>query len=511
MSTDVDAGIVKIRAGVLLSPPSIAMPLQTEKDLSVNARALYLKGRSAIELRNYGYAISLLQAVLKEAPGFLDARKQLRAVEITATKGKKSFLSGLSTSSLKGGSMMKKDPLQAMELAEKTLESDPTNAQANHLLKDASKAAGYPEVAAFALETIIQANPNDTKVMHELGELHLSMGNADKAVETYSKIAEINPADLIAVKRSKDAAATASMKSGGWDAVADSGGKKDYRDLIRNKDEATSLEQKNRVFKDVDMIDTQLGELYAEWEGSQTVDLSRRIARLYEDRYELEVNPETLDSAIWYYDFTNNLGAGSDPAVARKLSDLQMKRLDAQIKGQEDYISQTEEWLKSGGSEHEDADTYTQAVEDSKKALAELQQQKAELLISEAKKRVDRNPTDLQLRFELGERLLAAGQFNEAIPELQRARQNPNSRLKSMSMLGRCFVLKGMYDMAATSFKSAASEMLAMDNVKKDTLYDLGLVYEKMGKKEDYLQCMKEIMESDYGYKDVAQRVESSY
>ena len=42
-------------------------------------------------------------------------------------------------------------------------------------------------------------------------------------------------------------------------------------------------------------------------------------------------------------------------------------------------------------------------------------------------------------------------------------------------------------------------------------LYELGLVYEKMGKKEDYIQCMKEIMETDYGYKDVATRVESSY
>ena len=107
--------------------------------------------------------------------------------------------------------------------------------------------------------------------------------------------------------------------------------------------------------------------------------------------------------------------------------------------------------------------------------------------------------------------LLNLGEFNEAIPELQRARQNPNSRLKAMSLLGRCFVQKGMLDMAATQFKSAASEMIAMDVVKKDTLYDLGLVYETMGKKEEYLQCMKDIMETDYGYKDVAKRVEASY
>ena len=32
------------------------MAIQTEKDLSDNARALWLKARSAIELRNYGYA-----------------------------------------------------------------------------------------------------------------------------------------------------------------------------------------------------------------------------------------------------------------------------------------------------------------------------------------------------------------------------------------------------------------------------------------------------------------------
>jgi tetratricopeptide (TPR) repeat protein len=111
----------------------------------------------------------------------------------------------------------------------------------------------------------------------------------------------------------------------------------------------------------------------------------------------------------------------------------------------------------------------------------------------------------------LGERLLEAGMFNEAIPELQRARQNPNARLRAMSMLGRCFVLKGMLDMATNQFEAAAAEMTAMDVFKKDTLYDLALVYEKMGRKEDYLRCLKAIMEVDYGYKDVAQRVESSY
>ena len=467
------------------------MALQTEKDLTEKTRALWLKGLSAVEIRNYGYATSLIQAVLKEAPGFLDARKVLRKAEVAATKGKRGFLSGLSTASLKGSGMVKKDPLAAMEAAEKSLESDPYNSQANNLLKDAAKAAGFPEIAAFALETIIEGSPKDTKVMHELGELYTEMNEGEKAVKIYTRISELNPSDLTAIKKSKDASARASMKSGGWETA------KDYRDLIKNKDEAVSLEQKNRVVKSEEMIDQQIAEVYAEWEAKQdAVDLSRRLAKLWEDRFEVKQDSESLQGAVYYYAHTNTLVSGTDPGVARKLSDLQFKQLDLSIKENEDWLA-----------EYGDSDQ----AEDVRRQVAELKRQKDELLISEAKKRVERNPTDLQLRYELGERLVAAGQYTEAIPELQRARQNPNARLRAMNMLGQCYTEKGMLDLAVKSYKDASSEMLAMDSLKKEIVYKLGLVYERMGKKEETLNCMKEIYDVDYGYMDVAKRVESSY
>jgi len=47
--------------------------------------------------------------------------------------------------------------------------------------------------------------------------------------------------------------------------------------------------------------------------------------------------------------------------------------------------------------------------------------------------------------------------------------------------------------------------------VKKETLYSLGEVYEGMGDKEKAIDCFKQIYEVDYGYRDVATRVESSY
>jgi predicted Zn-dependent protease len=124
---------------------------------------------------------------------------------------------------------------------------------------------------------------------------------------------------------------------------------------------------------------------------------------------------------------------------------------------------------------------------------------------------VERNPTDSLLHFELGEQLLAAGQPTEAIPELQQARKNPSVRLRAMNLLGDCYAGKNMLDFAVRTFSDARKEMVVMDDLKKDITYKLALLHEKMGDQKSYLECMKEIYDSDYAYRDVAKRVESSY
>jgi len=314
-------------------------------------------------------------------------------------------------------------------------------------------------------------------------------------VELYGKIVGINPADLTAVKRSKDAAATASMKSGGWTEA------KSFRDLIKNKEEAVSLEQKSRVVKSLDMVEEQLAELTAQLETEpENVDLTRRVAMLWDNRFEHKQDVESLDGTVYYYTQLDTLVGSADPGVTRKLTSLNLQRLDLHIKG-------IDEWFTQGGDQHvtvEEADAY-------RHELNNLKMQKAEQLVGDAKRRVERNPTDLQLRFELGEQLVKAGLYTEAIQELQRAKQNPNARLKAMNLLGQCYTEKNMLDLAVKQFQECASEIVAMDVTKKEVLYSLGLVFEKMGKKDDALKCMKDIYEVDYGYRDVAARVEQSY
>ena len=464
------------------------MAVKTEKELSEDQRAHWLKAVAAIELRNFGYAISLLQGILKQEPQFLTGRQLLRRTEVTRLKAAKKKFFNVSTASvavMKAQREMKKDAKRAVELIEKILEDEPYNKQANLALKDAAVAAGWLETGVFALQTLLEENARDTKLLHELARLYHELGESEREVEIYNRISAIDPADAAAMRLGKDASARDSMKSGGWAAAAS------YRDLIKDKEAAVSLEQQSRMQLTEESLGRQIAEVYALHEVEpQNIDIARRLGALSEQK-------DDLDAAIAWYRYASDLTHGSDPGLIRKISELRVKVTEREIAALEESIANNA------------GDTMVLAEKNS--ALAAAKKRRAEMLIEEARKRVERNPTDLQFRFELGEHLMNAGHFREGLPELQRARQNPNARLKAMNALGRCYRELGMFDLAAKQLEEAALEIATMDATKKEIVYNLGLVYEKMGNREKSLGCMKQIYEADYGYKDVATRVESSY
>jgi tetratricopeptide (TPR) repeat protein len=464
------------------------MAVKTEKDLSERQRSHWLKAVAAIELRNFSYAISLLQGILKEEPQFLTGRQLLRRTETTKQKAAKKRFFNISTAPIavmKAQREMKKDPKRAVEMIEKVLEEEPYNRQANLILKEAAVAAGWPEIGIFALRTLLEENPRDVKVLHALGRLYHQMGENDQEVEVYNRISEIDPLNAEAVRLGKDASARASMTTGGWTQA------ESYRDLIKDKEAAVSLEQQSRMHLSGESLDRQIAETYARHQAEpQNVDLARRLATLHEQNDDIE-------SAIAWHQYAADLTSGSDAGLVRKVSDLKIKRAEREI-------AKHEEFLATHGAHDE---VYREKAEE----LAVARKKRAEMLIGEACKRLERNPTDLQLRFELGEHLMNAGQYREALPELQRARQNPNARLKAMNLLGLCYRELGMLDLAMKQLEDAAKEILSMDAMKKEIVYNLGLIYEQMGERENSLNCMKKIYEADYGYKDVAERVESSY
>lgn len=415
--------------------------------------------------------------MLRDTPGFLGGRKVLRACEAKQSPGKSkhtSLLSGIKMTTVK------KTPESILLSIEDELEKDPFSVNANTQLFKVAMGLGMNDTATFALETICQGYPENKKYLHMLASHLVQEENFSAAADTYRKILDLDRADSIAIKGEKDCSARATMRSQNWENA------QGFRDVIKNSNETSNLESGDKVGMTRAELEQRLGMLAQRYAADQTnLAVVRDIAATYE-------HLEDWSNAYAYYNYAFSLSA-NDISLNAKASEMRDCMLNAEL-----------QTLKAAAAaDPSNADLQAQVVAKRK--------ERAQSYVAECRTRLEANPTDPQLHFNLGQALFQAEEYSEAIPELQRARNNPFLRTKSMLMLGKCYAAKGMNDMAIRQLQEANGELINMDTVKKEVLYLMGTLYEKMGKTEESLEQFKIIYEVDYGYADVAQRVESAY
>ncbi|MBB5032883.1 tetratricopeptide repeat protein [Prosthecobacter vanneervenii] len=451
----------------------------TEAELDPKYQTLWKKALISAERKNWEYVVDQVLPIVTANVGFLDGRKLLRTAEGESVGNGKKFSFGLG--GLKPSS--KKEPVEAIaDLEENTFRKDPFSLTANEQLFDLAMKIQYPDLASFALETIRMGHPENTKNMHKLAKHYLAINQPEKAADTYNAILKVNPRDIEAKQGEKDAAAMSSMNRGGWNSG-------NFNDAKKDATEAAELEMLSRQGMTQDQMEQFLAKTIEQYNADQTnILIVKRMSDLYERLGHLE-------TALTFYDYALSLNPG-DVALQRKVEDLRNKVQDLQIAEFEREI---------------EANPDAPDIDDKRAQVAEIRRQRGMAVINEAKARVDRNPTDKNLRYELGQAYFEAGMYTEALPELQQAKSNPKMRIKAILLLGRCFERKNMNDLARTSFMEASKELLVMDATKKEVLYELANVSEKMGDRAGSLEALKEIYNADYGYRDVAKRVESSY
>src|SRR5262249_23743732 len=79
----------------------------------------------------------------------------------------------------------------------------------------------------------------------------------------------------------------------------------------------------------------------------------------------------------------------------------------------------------------------------------------AGLKAAEDRRRVQRNPTDLGLRYHLGAALLQLEQVDDAIAELQQAIKDPRAKVEALLLLGQAFRKKRLDDLAQNQLQKA--------------------------------------------------------
>jgi len=348
------------------------------------------------------------------------------------------------------------------------------------LIVQAAQALELPRTGTMSLEILVKNSPKDKNLAIEFATaLSASGGDTKRGEQILMELLRHSPNDGELNQALKNLSARTTMDEGGYAALE--GGQGSYRDILKDKKEAVSLEQEKRVVKTEDTAERLIGEYESRLQTEpNNLKLVRSLAELYTQKNQ-------FDKAMALYDRVKNSEMGNDPSLERAMAKTIVRRYDFQL-----------EQLDPAAPDY---------AEQKEKIAAE----KLNYQITECQQRVEKYPTDLAIRFEMGELYFQAGKIAEAIQEFQKAQGNPHKRLLAMGYLAQCYAKRKMYDLAARTLQNAIKEKVIFDDEKKDLVYNLGCVLENMGKKEEAIEQLKLIYEIDIGYKDVAAKVDAYY
>jgi tetratricopeptide (TPR) repeat protein len=462
------------------------MPEKTINEIAPDMRRLHTKAVEAAQRENLDYAITLYCQILEKEPGFYECRKALREQQLkkagaTSTGFFKKMMSsaGSSPQIAKAKMALSKNPVEAMAVAEQVLVTDPTNASAHRIIADAAVALDMPKTRVLELETMARNAPKDKAVIMEFAQAVGETGShADAAEKILNELIRNSPYDTDLLQVQKNLSAHKTMDEGGYAALE--GGEGSYRDILRNKAESVSLEQEKRVQKSEDTTE----RLIAEYETRLRTETDNQ--KVMRSLAELYTQKNRFDEALAMYERIKNSGV-ADSSLERAMSETKVKKLDHAIAA-----------LNPFGADHAEQ-------------LAKLQAEKLGFQLAEAQKRVEKYPTDLAFKYELGVLYFQTGKIGEATAEFQKAQQNAHKRIAAMSYLAQCFAKRGMNDSAVRTLQNAIKEKAAFDEEKKDLMYNLGCVFEKMGKKAEAMEQFLVLYESDVTYRDVGAKVDAHY
>ncbi|HKH46042.1 MAG TPA: tetratricopeptide repeat protein [Thermoanaerobaculia bacterium] len=118
------------------------------------------------------------------------------------------------------------------------------------------------------------------------------------------------------------------------------------------------------------------------------------------------------------------------------------------------------------------------------------------------------SPTDYDTHFNLGIAYREMGLLDEAIGEFQLAAKDASHLVLCCSMLGLCFLDKGLPDLAIKWYRRALEAPSLSEEDQLGMLYDLGNVYMQTGDNASAYNTFAELYGVDANYRDVTAKLE---
>ncbi len=449
--------------------------------MAVDTQEMFRRAKAAVDGGNYDYATELLREILRMDPNHIKARVALRGcARKRFDEGGGNKVSGV----LKGIvpylriHLNMNKPNKAIEACEDFLRGDPYNVHVLTLQGKAARRAKHVDLAACTFEDIRQRAPGHIHTLRNLAEIYENdKGDAKAAIRYYAEIQALIPSDGMVTKKLKDLQATAHLTETKMEE------QKSFRDSIKDSDKQEELADKDRIVRSEDQLDVEIQRAQEQLaKEPESVPYLTKLGDLYAQKRDLKSAIATYEKAIKV-----------DPqnfSAKQKIGDIKLKH-GADRMGQ----------MAAKLAENPDNQELKTKIEAGKKQLAAFQ-------VQEFTWRTDAHPTDLPLKADFGDALLAAGQIDEAIAQFQAAQDNPRIRTRCRTALGTCFMHKGQYDLAMSQFERALETYTMLNDEAKGAHYNYGICAERMGDIDNALEHYKEIYEADIKFRDVGTKIE---
>ena len=258
-------------------------------------------------------------------------------------------------------------------------------------------------------------------------------------------------------------------------------------DFLGVNEEMGSLLQKSIPMSPEPPVEV-LGELdfYLD---KEIVDEAKKVLADLKDRFP--GHPEVTSRAVKFEELSRKVGAPAVPSGPR-------------LTDGESLFSEEEEFFDLASELEEDLSDVKKEM-----VLPSLVEPTLEEVFEQFKQGVRQtlSPEDYDTHYNLGIAYKEMGLVDEAISEFQIACKDPERLIDCCSMLGLCFMEKGMPQLAEKWYRKAMESPELSEDGQLGILYDLGSLFMQSGDLENAYKSFLEIYGIRNDYRDVVERL----
>jgi tetratricopeptide (TPR) repeat protein len=218
-----------------------------------------------------------------------------------------------------------------------------------------------------------------------------------------------------------------------------------------------------------------------------------------------EIDPAVDQSFVESFNDAVDAVFKIEESVAEKTEESKEPGIEAHVK--EELFEEEEDFFDLAAELEEGLLNVQSAVEEDRPP--DGQNYSIEEILSDFKKGVDKQlgSEDYDTRYNLGIAYKEMGLIDEAIAEFQISAKDPKRLLECCSMLGLCFVEKGMHKLAVKWYQRGLESQGYSEEEYQGLRYDLADAYEAMGENDRALEVYQEVYGISASYRNVVRKI----